>query len=73
MDIENLSPQEKIDLWFQQNQLPENEFEKVRDKILSKELIESSEIPNQQSSKLSYVPEKNKITEEIDFFSASFN
>ena len=66
MDIENLSPQEKIDLWFQQNQLPENEFEKVRDKILSKELIESSEISDQQSSKLSSVPEKNKITEEID-------
>ena len=66
MDIQNLSPQEKIDLWFQQNQLKEDEFEKVRDRILSKELIESSEIPDNQSQKLSSVPEQNKITKEID-------
>lgn len=66
MDIQNLSPQEKIDLWFQQNQLKEDEFEKVRDKILSKELIQQSEIPENQYQGLSSVPEQNKITKEID-------
>lgn len=66
MDIQNLSPQEKIDLWFQQNQLKEDEFEKVRDRILSKELIQQSEIPENQSQGLSSVPEQNKITKEID-------
>lgn len=71
IDYTTLTPQEKLDLWIKKNNVSEESFSNIEDKLAAKQLVEKTNNEMSETKKQKPVFSNNKITKEIDSLQAT--